>query len=239
MTPEGSADGETAQAPTLGKAPSGDGTGPSEPGAGPGGSGPGGMEQSASAAQYEPDGEHETSHGRFWSPRRAPAVAVASVLTLLAGLLLYDIASVRADRPAAAWRRELAHQLATRTLDDAAVVLGAVAAVLAGGWLLVLAVTPGLRGVLPMRRESPQLRAGIERPVIAMVLQERAMAVPGIRAVRVRVGRRRVQVWAQAHFRELDAVRLDLDAALEQGIRDLGLARQPLLSVSVRRPARK
>ncbi|MDT0344866.1 DUF6286 domain-containing protein [Streptomyces sp. DSM 44938] len=197
------------------------------------------MAQAASEARYEPDGENDGPARRFWSERRAPAALVALTLLVVAGLFLYDIASVRADRPAASWRRTLADELATRRLDDAAVVCGAVAAMLIGVWLVVLAVTPGLRGLLPMRRDSELMRSGIERAAVAVVLSDRAMEVSGVRSVRVSVGRRRVRALAEAHFRELDVVRADLDAVLEHGIRELGLARQPALSVHVRRPARR
>lgn len=204
------------------------------PGAGRGG--PGGMAQSASAARYEP-GEHpEGPSGRFWSVRRVPAALLGTVLLGACGVLLYDVIVVRADGPAAEWRRDLAHGLATRTLDDGWVVAGAVAAMLLGAWLVVLAAAPGLRGLLPMRLEGEELRAGIERSAAAVVLRDRAMEVSGVRSVRVTVGRRRVRALALAHFRDLDAVRADLDAVLDHGISELGLARSLALSVHVRRP---
>ncbi len=156
-----------------------------------------------------------------------------------AGLLLYDIVSVRADRPAASWRRTLADDLATRTLDNAWVVVAAAAAVLAGIWLIVLAVTPGLRGLLPMRRDGELMRSGIERGAAAAVLRHRALEVSGVQSVRVDVGRRRIRALAEAHFRELDVVRADLDAVLAHGITELGLARPPVLSVRVRRPPKR
>nr|WP_255308476.1 DUF6286 domain-containing protein [Streptomyces marincola] len=173
---------------------------------------------------------------RFWSERRGPAALVAAVLTGASALLLYDIVSVRADRPAASWRRTLADGLATRHLDDAWVVLGASAAVLTGVWLIVLALTPGLRGLLPMRRDDDLMRPGIERGAVALVLRNRAMEVSGVRSVRVDVGRRRIRALAEAHFREIDTVRADLEAVLTHGVAELGLAREPALTVHVRRP---
>ena len=198
--------------------------------------------QSASAADYEPlpvledadDGE-----GRFWSARRVPAGILALLVVAGAGLLLYDVVAVRADRPAMQWRRSLAHELAERPLDDTWVLVGAGVATALGVWLLVLAATPGLRDVLPMRRAHADVRAGLHRGAAAMVLRDRAMEVSGVRSVRVRVGRRKVDVRAVSHFRELDDVRADLDATLADGIRGLGLARRPALSVHVARPGRK
>ncbi|MFD0314144.1 DUF6286 domain-containing protein [Streptomyces flavalbus] len=203
----------------------------------------GAFDQSASGASWEPaptalDGDGRERR-RFWSARRVPA-AVVAVLTLgVVGLFLYDIAAVRADRPGMRWRRELADQLAHRPLDDTWVRVGAGVAAALGLWLLLLAVTPGLRGVLPMRRVRPDVRAGLHRDAAATVLRDRAVEVSGVQSVRVRVRRRKADVRAVSHFRELDDVRADLDTALADAVGTLGLARPPALSVRVRRPGRK
>ncbi|WP_327366609.1 DUF6286 domain-containing protein [Streptomyces sp. NBC_01217] len=200
------------------------------------------LDQSASSAAYEPlpaqqDGDGRA--GRFWSARRIPAALLALVVLAAAGLLLYDVAAVRADRPAMRWRRTLARELAERPLDNAWVLAGTAAAMAIGVWLLVLALTPGLRDLLPMRRDRPGVRAGLDRTAAALVLRDRAVEVSGVQSVRVRMGRSKVGVRAVSHFRELDDVRADLDTVLGTGIRELGLARPPSLSVHVRRPAKK
>ncbi|GAA2509054.1 DUF6286 domain-containing protein [Streptomyces gobitricini] len=176
---------------------------------------------------------------RFWSTRRVPAALLALLLLAGAGLLLYDVASVRAGRPGMRWRRVLADDLATRQLDDVVVVVGAGLAIALGLWLLVLACTPGLRSVLPMRPDAEPLRAGLRREAVEVVLRDRAMAVAGVQSVRVRARRHKAAVRAVAHFRELDYVGADLDAALRAAVEELGLARPPRLSVHVVRPARK
>ncbi|MGW0815004.1 DUF6286 domain-containing protein [Streptomyces viridiviolaceus] len=176
---------------------------------------------------------------RFWSARRVPAGVVALLLLAVAGAFLYDVAAVRAGRTALAWRRELARQLAERPLDDIWVLVGAGVAAALGLWLLVLAVTPGLRKLLPMRRTHPDVRAGLHRTAAATVLRDRAMEVSGVQSVRVRTRRSKARVHAVAHFRELDEVRRDLDAVLDDAVRGLGLARPPAVSVRVTRPGRK
>lgn len=176
---------------------------------------------------------------RFWAVRRIPAALLAAVVLGGTGLLLYDVAAVRADHSAMAWRRELAHGLATRPLDSTAVVVGAAVAVLLGVWLLVLAVTPGLRAVLPMRREHTDVRAGLDREAAALTLRDRVMEVSGVQSVRVRVGRAKVAVRAVSHFRPLDEVRADVETALATGVEELGLARPPAPTVRVARPSRK
>ncbi|MFD8976341.1 DUF6286 domain-containing protein [Streptomyces sp. NPDC059593] len=176
---------------------------------------------------------------RFWAVRRIPAAVLAAVVLGAAGLLLYDVAAVRADRSAMAWRRELAEGLASRPLDRAAVVIGAVLAVVLGVWLLILAATPGLRAVLPMRRQHADVRAGLDREAAALALRDRAMEVSGVQSVRVRVGRAKVGVRAVSHFRALDEVRTDVETALATGVDELGLAHPPALTVRVTRPPRK
>lgn len=204
----------------------------------PAGSGPGETRESAA---YEPEqGAGGGGHGgRFWSTRRGPAGIVALLLLAAAGVVLYDVASVRADRPGMEWRKTLADELATTRLDSAPVIAGAAVCALLGLWLLVLALTPGQRSLLTMRREAPQVRAGLERSAAALVLRDRAMEVSGVQSVRVKVKRHKAVARAQAHFRDLDEVRSDLDSALEQGIQQLGLARRLRQSVHVRRPAKR
>ncbi|KOG33907.1 DUF6286 domain-containing protein [Streptomyces resistomycificus] len=177
--------------------------------------------------------------GRFWSARRVPAGIVALVLLVVAGAFLYDVAAVRADRDALPWRRDLARQLAERPLDDTWVLVGAGVTAVLGLWLIVLAATPGLRAVLPMRRPHADVRAGLHREAAALVLRDRAMEVPGVQSVRVRMRRSGADVRAVSHFREPDDVRADLDTTLAEAVRGLGLARPPALSVRVGRPGRK
>ena len=138
-----------------------------------------------------------------------------------------------------AWRRELARQLAERHLDDTWVLVGAGVAAVLGLWLLVLAATPGLRGVLPMRRTHADVRAGLHREAAAFVLRDRAIEFAGVQSVRVRMRRARADVYALSHFRELGDVRADLNATLDDAISGLGLTHPPALSVHVRRPGRK
>ncbi|MFC8144628.1 DUF6286 domain-containing protein [Streptomyces paradoxus] len=197
-----------------------------------------GTDRSESPAAPEPGGEGGRV-GRFWSSRRVPAGIAALLLLGLIGLFLYDIVSVRAGRPGMYWRRELAEQLAERPLDDIWVLVGAGVAAVLGLWLLILAATPGLRDVLPMRRTHSDVRAGLHRDAAATALRDRAMEVAGVQSARVRVRRRRADVRAVSHFRDLDDVRTDLDAVVADAVGKLGLSRPPSPRVRVRRPGRK
>ncbi|MFF8840918.1 DUF6286 domain-containing protein [Streptomyces sp. NPDC015130] len=176
---------------------------------------------------------------RFWAVRRIPAALLAAVVLGGAGLLLYDVAAVRAERSAMAWRREFADSLASEPLDSTPVVAGAAVAVLLGVWLLILAATPGLRAVLPMSRRHADVRAGLDREAAALVLRDRAMEVSGVQSVKVRVGRAKAEVRAVSHFRDLDEVRNDVETVLATGVDELGLAHPPALTVRVTRPPKK
>ncbi|MFJ4919043.1 DUF6286 domain-containing protein [Streptomyces sp. NPDC088725] len=203
------------------------------------------LDQSASAAQYEPGASPASREGsggragRFWSARRVPAALVAAIALGAAGLMLYDIAAVRAGRPAMSWRRQLADQMASQPLNETWVLVAAGVAMALGVWLILLVLTPGLRALLPMRRDFSHVRAGLDRKAAKLTLRDRAMEVSGVRSVKVRMRRGKVRVHAQSHFRDLDDVRRDLDGALSTGITELGLARSPGLSVRVRRPKKK
>ncbi|MEN3585035.1 DUF6286 domain-containing protein [Streptomyces sp. ZYX-F-203] len=177
--------------------------------------------------------------GRFWSARRVPAGCVALALLIVSGALLYDIAAVRAGRQALAWREESARRLAEHPLDDGRVLLGAAAVTLIGGWLILLALTPGLRSLLTLRSPDPGIRAALRRDAAATVLRARALDVPGVRSARVRMRRRRAVVRVVAHFREPAEVRADLDRVLGESVAGLGLVRRPTLAVRVDRAARK
>ncbi|MEU6386867.1 DUF6286 domain-containing protein [Streptomyces bauhiniae] len=177
--------------------------------------------------------------GRFWSARRVPSAIIALLTLGGAGLLLYDVVAVRTGHPAMYWRRELARQLAERHLDDIPVLAGAAFVTAVGLWLILLAITPGLRNLLPMLRPRYDVRAALTRDAAAQVLRDRAVTVSGVREARVRMRRRRADVRVISHFRDPVEVRGDLDTALAGAVTDLGMVRPPKLSVRLRGPGKK
>ncbi len=130
---------------------------------------------------------------RLRAPRTAAAALVATGVLVVAGALLYDVVAVRLGQPARQWRAQIADELATRHLDDPRVLVGAGAATLLGGWLLWLAVAPGLRRWLVLRPYGGTT-AAIDRAGVGHLLADRAAGLDGIDHLRVRVGRRRVRV---------------------------------------------
>ncbi|MGW3245574.1 DUF6286 domain-containing protein [Streptomyces sp. NPDC001070] len=177
---------------------------------------------------------------RLWSARRIPAALVALVALCAFAVALYDVIAVRAGHRAGAWRTRLADEMASRPVDDLWLLLGAAVAVVLGLWLLVLALTPGLRRLLPLRAPDgcAGLRAWLDRRGAELILRDAAMRVPGVGRARVRVGRRRVIARADVRFRDPATVRDDLGKALEDQCRQLALAHAPRLAIRIRHHTR-
>ncbi|MFF4426825.1 DUF6286 domain-containing protein [Streptomyces sp. NPDC001549] len=175
---------------------------------------------------------------RPWSARRIPAAITALIIGAAAGLLLFDVIRVRAGSPAAAWRGRLAEELATRPLDDTSVQIGAGVIAALGLWLIILALTPGLRRQLPLQRPSARMYAVLDRTAAELRMRDAAMHVPGVSAAKVKFSQHRVAVHVDVRFRAPADVKADLQAALEEQLDRLALARPPRLDVRVR-PRRK
>ncbi|MFI6006327.1 DUF6286 domain-containing protein [Streptomyces sp. NPDC051366] len=156
------------------------------------------------------------------------------MIVVAAGAALIDVVAVRAGRPAAAWRRHLSVELGTRPVDDVWILTGAAAAAAVGLWLIILALTPGLRHWLPLRSPAPGLRASLDRDGAADLLRDAAMQVPGVSRARIRVRRHRVKARADVRFRDLQQVKDDLTAVLYEERDRLVLARPPRIVVRVR-----
>lgn len=178
---------------------------------------------------------------RLWSARRIPAALVALVTLCAAGVLLYDVIAVRAGHRAGAWRIRLAHELATRPVNDPWLLIAAAVAVILGLWLLILALTPGLRRLLPLRAPDgcADMGAWLDRRGAALVLRDAAMRVPGVSGARVRVGRHRVTTRADVRFRDPATVRDELTQALQDQCRQLAVAHTPRLAIRLRHRTRR
>ncbi|WP_237547178.1 DUF6286 domain-containing protein [Streptomyces sp. SID161] len=180
-------------------------------------------------------GGHRTH--RRWSARRVTAALVAALVLVAVVAALVDVIAVRAGHPAAAWRRHLADELATRPVNDVWMLTGAAVAAAVGVWLIVLALTPGQRRWLPLRSpaDCPRLRAFLDRDGAAALLRDAAMRVPGVGAARVLVGRHRIRARADVRFRDPQQVKDDLATVLGEERDQLALARPPRVVVRVRR----
>ncbi|MFD5288582.1 DUF6286 domain-containing Asp23/Gls24 family envelope stress response protein [Streptomyces rochei] len=192
------------------------------------------------AAPSAPSVDRDRPSGRArrpWSARRVPAALVAVAAAAGCGVLLGDLLAVHlAGRRPAPWRTGVVDWPAAHGPGDGTVVaVGAVAAVL-GAWLLWLALTPGLRGVLPMSPVPghPRQRAVLDRSAVAEFVRDAAAAVPGVTDVRVRCGRRRVRLRARLGFGDRRAAHDAVRAATDTTLTALGLSRPLKLTVALR-----
>ncbi|MEU2157642.1 DUF6286 domain-containing protein [Streptomyces sp. NPDC019396] len=162
------------------------------------------------------------------------------VVLFCTGMSLFSISRVQGGDAAAAWREHLFDELATRPLDDIWMLVGAVVAATLGLWLIVLALTPGMRRRLPMQvaADGERTRVVLDRDGAAQLLRDSAMRVPGVSQAKVRVHRHRVKVRADVRFRDPREVKDELLTAIRDEQRDkLALAHLPKLAVRTRRPA--
>ncbi|GLW04350.1 DUF6286 domain-containing protein [Streptomyces lavendulae] len=180
-----------------------------------------------------PAGPHSAAR-RPWSARRIPAALTALIIAVAAGTLLVDVIRVRTGQAAAGWRIRLADELAARPLDDPALQIGAAVTAIIGLWLIILALSPGLRHQLPLETPDAKMRAVLDREAAELKLRDAAMRVPGVSAAKVRFFQHRIKARADVRFRAPLDVKADLSAALQEALDRLALARPPSLDVRVR-----
>ncbi|MGR6968738.1 DUF6286 domain-containing protein [Streptomyces cynarae] len=175
---------------------------------------------------------------RPWSVRRIPAALTALVIAAAAGTALVDAVAVRAGHHATVWRSTLAHEFASRPVDDVWMLTGAAVAAALGLGLAILALTPGLRRALPLRPPANcppgQLWVTLDREAAAVLLRDAAMRVPGVSRAWVRVRRHRITALADVRFRDPHQVHDDLVTLLREERDRLALAPSPRLAVRVR-----
>ncbi|MFD6285455.1 DUF6286 domain-containing Asp23/Gls24 family envelope stress response protein [Streptomyces sp. NPDC060205] len=178
---------------------------------------------------------HSRTPLRWWSARRLPTLLLALSALAACGALAVDLILVHAaGRPAAAWRADALHWLARHGPGEATVTACAVAVALLGLIMVVLALTPGHRGLLTVTTPAPNLWAAMDRTAVAALVRDAVGQTQGIGAVKVRVRRRTVSVRAALAFgdraRALDEARHTARRALES----CHLRRPPRLRIRVR-----
>ncbi|MBK3576461.1 hypothetical protein JHN63_22145 [Streptomyces sp. MBT65] len=92
--------------------------------------------------------------------------------TVAAGALTVDMVMVHtAHRPAAAWRTGTLHWAAEHAPGEPAVIGGSGAVAVLGLLLIVLALTPGHRGLLTIAC-GPRLGAAVDRRAVAALVRD-------------------------------------------------------------------
>lgn len=138
-----------------------------------------------------------------------------------------------AQRPAAAWRTGILHRLAELGPGEPAVVVGSGAVAVLGLLLVVLALTPGHRGLLTVACD-PRLGAAVDRRAVAALVRDAVAATAGIDAVTVGVRRRRVAVRAHLAFGDRTTARDAAREAARRTLENCSLRHVPRLRVTVR-----
>jgi len=163
---------------------------------------------------------------RPWSPRGLPASLVALVVGGAAGTALYIGVMAKVDR-APRWSRDALEHAETHVWRDDAVVAGGLIAAVVGLWLIVLALTPGRRGLLRLRSPGGAMTAYMTKRTAASFLRHTALASSGVLDARVRMGRRKAVLRVDYHFRDPDELHDELTESLEERAKALTLARVP------------
>ncbi|MFB8352322.1 DUF6286 domain-containing Asp23/Gls24 family envelope stress response protein [Streptomyces niveus] len=182
---------------------------------------------------------------RPWSERRAPAAVFALLGAAVCGALLADVVAVAVGRGPSGVRLRTLDWLTSHGPADTAVAVGAAVALAAGLWTLFVALTPGLRGRLPMATpdgtdataNATATATAVDRPAVAALVRHRAADVPGVSRVRVTARRRRIAVRARIGFGDPAGTRDALTRTTEGVVAGLGLAKPPRVRVRVSRDA--
>ncbi|MFJ5018927.1 DUF6286 domain-containing protein [Streptomyces griseoluteus] len=172
---------------------------------------------------------------RWWAQRRLPLGVLTLLATLTCGALATDLILVHTGhRPAAPWRTGALHWLYVHGPGEPPVTAAALGCALLGVWLIVLAVTPGRRGLLTAHSPVPATRVAVDRGTVAALLRDTAAGTEGVDTVAVRVGRRRATVRAALAFGDRAAVRDQITDAARRALAECGLRRPLRLRVAVR-----
>ncbi|MEV7433693.1 DUF6286 domain-containing Asp23/Gls24 family envelope stress response protein [Streptomyces griseoviridis] len=186
-------------------------------------------------AEDTPAGSTGRTPLRWWSQRRLPMALLTLSAAVACGALAFDLVLVHTGhRPPAAWRTATLDWLSRHGPSAAASTVGAVAVALLGVVLIVLAVTPGRRGLRTVTSGSPRLVTAVDRSALASLVEDAVRDTDGIGPVRVRAGRRRVTVRAGLAFGDRDRARSAVRDAARRVLEGCDLRRTPRLRVTVR-----
>ncbi|GAA3763580.1 DUF6286 domain-containing protein [Salinactinospora qingdaonensis] len=169
-------------------------------------------------------------------PRRSwPALLVGLVVAGVAGLAAAEVISALIGRPFTGLPFQQAAEYAGEARwSDPAVQLASLVLALIGLVLISLALVPGRGRWLPLRTDDPALVVGLSRPALRRALSVAAREVDGVRSVQVRLGRRRVGVWAYTELRGDEELPDLLRQAVERRLADLAPLRELKVRTRVR-----
>ncbi|MFE3559224.1 DUF6286 domain-containing protein [Streptomyces sp. NPDC059193] len=170
----------------------------------------------------------DSSVRRTWSERRLTTAVLAAALTVVSYLLLWHAVELRGT-PSPPWQPPDA---ALSAAGQRGMWCVAAAAAVMGGWMVLLALTPGHHRLLTLRC-GPAARAVMSRMCAARLVQAALADVPGLRVRTVRFAPRRVSVRAELAFGEPEGTRQAAIVAISGAIDGLALSRTPRVKLTL------
>ncbi|MFE3581218.1 DUF6286 domain-containing Asp23/Gls24 family envelope stress response protein [Streptomyces vinaceus] len=185
-------------------------------------------------ASPQPDIPHQlpVTIRRPWSSRRTAATGAATAVAVLSALTLWTVLHEHLPGTAAPpWAQ--VRQWMTVSGGWSLLRPAAWASAAAGAWLILLALTPGHRRLLPLGCPRP-VQAVISRRHAAHLVRAAVTEVPGLRVGKVRFTRRTVTVRAEAVYGTPHDIRTTATAAIERTLRSMTLHRTPKVRLVLR-----
>ncbi|MFB7785766.1 DUF6286 domain-containing protein [Streptomyces vinaceus] len=168
------------------------------------------------------------------SSRRPAAAAVGVAVAALSVLVLWAVLQQNVPAiPPAPWRQatERWYESGNRSFARPAAALTAAAA---GGWLILLALTPGHRRALALGcPQSLPVRARITRTHAARLVRAAIAEVPGLRVRSVRFTPRKVTVRAEVALGGPQDLQKAVTDAVSRTLESMSLARRPRVRVAL------
>ncbi|MFI6345329.1 DUF6286 domain-containing Asp23/Gls24 family envelope stress response protein [Streptomyces sp. NPDC050560] len=172
---------------------------------------------------------------RWWAPRRVPMALLTLATAVAFGALALDMALVHAaGRGPSVWRADLVDWLSRHGPESPVAIGAGIGCTVLGLLLIVLAVTPGHRSLLPVVTGDARLSASVDRTAVALLVRDAVAQGPGVGAVAVRIGRRRAAVRVGVLFGDTAARRAAAAATAHDTLAACGLRRTPRLRLRVR-----
>ncbi|MBV9795279.1 MAG: hypothetical protein JO016_15220 [Actinobacteria bacterium] len=185
-----------------------------------------------------PDGQHAArkAAARAFRPRRAgPAIVVSALLAVATGLIAAYLISKYVGHQVHVLPSGLfqaGHQL--HWDDQRSLVASGVACAL-GLVLIGYALRPGRHRVVPVASQHPRSVVAVTRGGLRRYLAGGALTVDGIASAKVRVRRRRAQVFAASSLRDTEGLAAQVETAVNERLAALTPLRPLRVSVSVQK----
>jgi hypothetical protein len=168
-------------------------------------------------------------------PRRSTP-AVLTALVLLAACAVVTVVAIQMIIGESAWvdYRSVATTLHDMHWNDLGTVLAGGVLALAGLVLLLAAILPGAPTVVPLSGDPAGMDSGATRRSLRTTLRAAASTVDGVRAVKLRLGRRKVAAVVRTNRTNTTGLDDAVRAAIEHRLDQINPANRPTPTVKVR-----